>query len=150
MRILDYTTFEKGITTSNGVIAVCPKCNKKGARMQSPTWKIFLHSQEISDSDPLHALETSQSCHISATDEEIQLYKHMCLLVGGSHPEGTVYAHYKDIWKGGKDNLSRLASFRSLLLYDLYKKIDPLKAKIIETDDTFMSLNKEFYKGKSE
>ena len=150
MKTMDFTTMRKGSKKREGKIAVCPSCNKKGALKESPTFDIYLHSQEYTDSSLFRSIHDSKSCKVPASKERIQLYDQMCLLVGGERPASMVVHHYWDIWNKGDENLFRLASFRDLLLYKLWKKIDRLKAKVVETDNTFISINKENYEGKSE
>ena len=149
MKTIDFTIMRKGSKNREGKITVCPSCNKKGALKESPKFDIYLHSQEYTDSSLFRSIHDSKSCKVPASKERIQLHQQMCLLVGGERPASVVSHYYWDIWNDGDENLYRLASFRDILLDRLWKRIDSLKATIVETDKTFKSISKNLWLGKS-
>jgi len=148
MKTMDFTTMRKGSKNREGKITVCPSCNKKGALNETPKLNIYLHSQDYSDSSLFRSIHNSKSCKVPASKERIQLHEQMCLLVGGDRPASVVTHHYWDIWKSESDNLSRLFKFRVILIGRLDKRIEGLKAKIVETNQTFKSVSKNLLTGK--
>ena len=148
MKTMDFTTMRKGSKNREGKITVCPSCNKKGALTVHPKIEIYLHNQKYSDSSLFRSIHESESCKVPASDERIQLYEQMCLLVGGERPASMVSHHYWNIWKCDKDNLSRLLYFRDILREKFRERIGRLEAKIVETDTAYESINKNLLSGK--
>ena len=68
----DYTVLALGTKIGGGEIRVCPKCNRRGLRVDQDGHVFYTHFRIVRKDDPRNVLIQRVECYLSATESELR------------------------------------------------------------------------------